>query len=112
MNCIAQLCTDFCPDVQEKFGEKIVQLMIQGMRDQIPRVQHISAAAVINFFEAEFYLCKQYAEPLLRGLEPLFRSPMYQVQESAIGSVTILADSMEKDFSPVNILLIIIINIF
>ena len=102
MNCVAQLCIDFCPDVQEKFGDKIAQLMLQGMKDQAPRVQLISAAAVLNFFEADFYICKQYAEPLLRGLEPLFRSPAYQVQEAAIGSVTILADSMEKDFTPVN----------
>lgn len=101
MNCIAQLCTDFCPDVQEKFGEAIVRLIIQGMSDPVPRVQHISAASVINFCEAEFYICKPYAVSLLRGLEPLFRSPHHQVQESAIGSVTILSDFMEKDFAPV-----------
>uniref|UniRef100_A0AAY4B7J7 TOG domain-containing protein n=1 Tax=Denticeps clupeoides TaxID=299321 RepID=A0AAY4B7J7_9TELE len=84
-NAIGQMATDFAPNFQKKFHDKVISALLQTMEDQTnPRVQAHAAAALINFTED----CpKNLLIPYLENLQ-------------VVTSIASVADTAEEKFVP------------
>jgi len=99
--CAGQMSSDFGNvRFQKKFHDIIIPNLIRLMDDaQNPRVQSISASAVINFCQyASKKVMQPYLDNLLSKLLMLIQQGNTMVQEQAVTAVAAVADSAEDLF--------------
>ena len=103
-NAIGQLCTDFSPEIQDRFGEIILSALVPLMDDATaPRIQAHAAAALVNFLdEADKFKIVGVAGDILRRLVGLLRSNKIYIQEQAVTSIATVADCIQENFAPVS----------
>lgn len=101
-NAIGQLCTDFSPEIQDRFGEIILSALVPLMDDATaPRIQAHAAAALVNFLdEADKFKIVGVAGDILRRLVGLLRSNKIYIQEQAVTSIATVADCIQENFAP------------
>ncbi|KAL7751650.1 importin subunit beta-3 [Sorochytrium milnesiophthora] len=99
-NCIGQMATDFEPELQTKFHQRVFAELLPAMDDaQSPRVQAHAAAALVNFCE---HISKEHVEPFLDAifsrLVKLAGMGRIYVQEQAITTMATVADAASDKF--------------
>ncbi len=99
-NAIGQMCTDFCPQIEQKFHHLIIPALVGVMDDvQFPRVQAYGAAAMVNFSEnAKKHHISPYLDMIFQRLLILLNTGKRYVQEQAITSIATVADSAGDHF--------------
>uniref|UniRef100_A0AAY4B4Z7 IPO5 n=1 Tax=Denticeps clupeoides TaxID=299321 RepID=A0AAY4B4Z7_9TELE len=109
-NAIGQMATDFAPNFQKKFHDKVISALLQTMEDQTnPRVQAHAAAALINFTEdCPKNLLIPYLENLVQHLHIIMVAKLQEliqkgtklVLEQVVTSIASVADTAEEKFVP------------
>ncbi|KAK6963036.1 Importin-5 [Biomphalaria glabrata] len=107
-NALGQLCTDFGPNCQKKFHNKIVPALVGILDDEAnPRVQAHGAAALVNFSEeCPKHLLVQYLDVIILKLEQVlthkFREHVNKgnklVLEQVITTLASVADTAQDKF--------------
>ncbi|GFN79969.1 importin-5 [Plakobranchus ocellatus] len=107
-NALGQLCTDFGPNCQKKFHNKIVPALLGILDDEAnPRVQAHGAAALVNFSEeCPKHILVQYLDPIVMKLEQVltnkFKEHMEKgnklVLEQVITTLASVADTAQDRF--------------
>ncbi|KAK7090444.1 importin-5-like [Littorina saxatilis] len=108
-NAFGQLCTDFGPNCQRKFHEKIMPGLLSVLDDDsVPRVQAHGAAALVNFSEdCPKGILVQYLPTIITKLELLMTSKFKEhvekgnklVLEQVIVTLASVADTAEDKFT-------------
>ena len=84
----------------------MVQAIVAGMKDPVPRVLAHAVTCVISFSEeeeeeeADPSIIAKYASSFLLGLKDVFGCPHLRVQETAVCALSALAASMKSLFAP------------
>uniref|UniRef100_A0AAY4B7T1 IPO4/5-like TPR repeats domain-containing protein n=1 Tax=Denticeps clupeoides TaxID=299321 RepID=A0AAY4B7T1_9TELE len=104
------MATDFAPNFQKKFHDKVISALLQTMEDQTnPRVQAHAAAALINFTEdCPKNLLIPYLENLVQHLHIIMVAKLQEliqkgtklVLEQVVTSIASVADTAEEKFVP------------
>ncbi|XP_076436016.1 importin-5-like isoform X1 [Babylonia areolata] len=108
-NAFGQLCTDFGPNCQRKFHEKIVPGLLSVLDDDsVPRVQAHGAAALVNFSEdCPKGILVGYLATVIAKLEHVLTSKFKEhiekgnklVLEQVIVTLASVADTAEDRFT-------------
>ncbi|KAK7456557.1 hypothetical protein BaRGS_00039335 [Batillaria attramentaria] len=106
---LGQLCTDFGPNCQRKFHDKIVPGLLSILDDNSnPRVQSHGAAALVNFSEdCPKAILVQYLPTIIEKLEQVLTSKFKEhveqgnklVLEQVITTLASVADTAEDKFT-------------
>ncbi|XP_059155323.1 importin-5-like [Physella acuta] len=107
-NALGQLCTDFGPNCQKKFHNKIVPALLGILDDKDnPRVQAHGAAALVNFSEeCPKHTLVQYLDTIILKLEQVLTSKLNEhiqkgsklVLEQVITTLASVADTAQDRF--------------
>ncbi|KAI8903813.1 armadillo-type protein [Gorgonomyces haynaldii] len=99
-NAIGQMCTDFAPNIQNRFHERILANLIPVMDDpQYLRVASYGAAAMVNFSENAREIIAPYLESIIPKLLNLMNTGKVFAQEQSITTLATVADSAGAEFS-------------
>lgn len=100
-NATGQLSTDFAPDIQKKFGDRVLPALISKLSNESTfRVQAHAAAAIVNFCEhASKEVMDGYLDDMLSRLLQLLQGPKRYVQEQVLTTIGVVADAAEQKFS-------------
>lgn len=100
-NAMGQLSTDLAPQVQESYGPLILPGLVAKLgAESTWKVQAHAAAALVNFSDAaEKEVMDPFLDDLLSRLLLLVQSPKRYVQEQALTTIAIVADSSQKLFT-------------
>ncbi|PRT53656.1 Importin subunit beta-3 [Wickerhamiella sorbophila] len=100
-NAIGQLSTDFAPEIQKKYGDRILPALISKLSNESTfRVQAHAAAAIVNFCEhASKEVMDGYLDDMLSRLLQLLQGPKRYVQEQVLTTIGVVADAAEQKFS-------------
>ncbi|ODV90058.1 hypothetical protein CANCADRAFT_99901 [Tortispora caseinolytica NRRL Y-17796] len=98
-NAIGQMCTDFCPKLQTKFGSVVVPAILATLHASESRVACHGAAAIVNFCDgATDEVLEPYLDNMLEGLLTLLQSSKQYAQEQALTTIAVVAESAESKF--------------
>lgn len=98
-NALGQLSTDLAPELQENFGGLVLPGLISKLSGSTFKVQAHAAAALVNFSEsATKEIMDPYLDDLLSQLLGLVQSPKRYVQEQALTTIAMVADSSQQLF--------------
>ncbi|KAF9428919.1 hypothetical protein BGZ94_000530 [Podila epigama] len=99
-NTVGQLSTDFAGILQKNHHSLVLKHLIPVMDDaQFPRVRAHAAAALVNFCEAvEKTTLEPYLDSIFERLLSLLNSGSIFLQEQAITTIAMVADSAEERF--------------
>ncbi|CAL1533984.1 unnamed protein product [Lymnaea stagnalis] len=107
-NALGQLCTDFGPNCQKKFHNKIVPALVSILDDEAnPRVQAHGAAALVNFSEeCPKHILVQYLDLIILKLEQVLTQKFSEhlqkgnklVLEQVITTLASVADTAQDKF--------------
>ncbi|WAR27376.1 IPO5-like protein [Mya arenaria] len=97
-NAIGQLSTDFGPNFQKKFHNKVVIEVLSVMDDDNnPRVQTHGAAALVNFSEdCPKSILILYIDAIMEKLEKLMEKGTKMVLEQMVTTLASVADTAEE----------------
>ncbi|EFC44019.1 karyopherin beta [Naegleria gruberi] len=99
IHCAAQLSTDFAGQIQSEYHSLIVPALLQGMSDQIPKVQSHAATAIVNFVDdCESKYVHIYLDSILSKLLDLLKTGRRFVQEQSLSAISAVADCAENLF--------------
>lgn len=100
-NALGQLSTDLAPDVQRSFGPLILPGLIEKLSSvYVFKVQAHAAAALVNFSDAaDQDAMNPFLDDLLTRLLALVQSPKRYVQEQALTTIAMVADSAQELFT-------------
>jgi HEAT repeat protein len=99
-NALGQMSTDFASDLQTKYHAVVVPALIATTQDPHPRVKAHAAAALVNFSEGcDKELLNPYLDSLLSNLYELLRTPRRVVQEQALQTIAVIAESAKDLFA-------------
>ncbi|RWS08235.1 importin-5-like protein [Dinothrombium tinctorium] len=107
-NALGQMATDFAPDFQEKFHDKVIPKLLLLLDDHgNARVQAHAGAALVNFFEeCSSKIIASYLEVVAAKLEEVLNVKMKElmekgtklVLEQTVVTLASLADSAQEHF--------------
>ncbi|KAJ3138200.1 hypothetical protein HK101_003763, partial [Irineochytrium annulatum] len=99
-NAVGQMCTDFAPDMQNKYCDAMLTGLLPVMEDTAnPRVQAHCAAALVNLAEdVRKDQIAPFLDEMFSRLVKLLNSNKMYVQEQAITTIATIADSSEEHF--------------
>lgn len=99
-NALGQLSTDLAPEVQESYGSLILPGLIEKLNSvYVFKVQAHAAAALVNFSDAANQeAMNPFLDDLLTRLLGLVQSPKRYVQEQALTTIAMVADSAQELF--------------
>ncbi|KAH9258237.1 hypothetical protein BASA81_003286 [Batrachochytrium salamandrivorans] len=106
---IGRVSLDCCPEVQTRHSRMMVQALLMGLRDQVPRVQAHASVALVNYCfgmddpsdEAFELGLKPYLRDVLLTLfDGLKNSSKQVVQENIISAIAHVAKCAGQDFHP------------
>lgn len=107
-NAIGQLSTDFGPNFQKKFHDRVVPELLAVMDDDAnPRVQTHGAAALVNFSEdCPKQILIQYIDAVMNKLEKVLSNKMKELMEKGtkmvleqmVTTLASVADTAEEKF--------------
>lgn len=115
LECITQLCSDFSPDMQLDFSDKILPPVIKAIGDPVPRVSSNAARCLDTFFDtvltsdetedAEsnkfFTLLQPYVERVCLDCIALAKGTAHTfVREAALGALSSLISTCKQLLSP------------
>lgn len=115
-NALGQMSTDFSSDLQNNYHATVVPALIATTQDPHPRVKAHAAAALVNFAEGcDKELLNPYLDSLLSNLYELLRVPRRVVQEQALQTIAVIAESAKDLFAKyydtfIPVLLLILAN--
>ena len=98
-NALGQMSTDFAPNMQKEFYDRILTAIIPVLDSPEARVKSHAAAALVNFCEeAEKSVLEPYLDDLLSHLFQLLQNDKRFVQEQALSTIATIADAAEQAF--------------
>ncbi|GAB1601055.1 importin-5-like [Argonauta hians] len=107
-NALGQLSTDFGPNFQKKFHDKVVDALLITMDDdENPRVQAHAAAALVNFSDdCPKSILLEYLDKILGKLEHVLNKKLHElveigcklVLEQVVSTLAAVADTAEEKF--------------
>ena len=101
-NALGQMCTDFSPNIQYNYHQRIIPPIINTMNDPCSRVQAHAVAVIVNFCgEADSSVMAPYLNHLLEKLSQLLSHSDLLVIENTIFSISSIAESVKELFTPV-----------
>ena len=100
-NAMGQLSTDLAPEIQDHFATLVLPGLISKLSsDSTFKVQAHAAAALVNFSDAaDSDVMDPYLDDLLSRLVGLVQSPKRYVQEQALTTIAMVADSAQDLFT-------------
>lgn len=100
-NALGQLSTDLAPEIQENYAQVVLPGLIAKLGpDSTFKVQAHAAAALVNFSDAaDKDTMDPYLDSLLERLLSLVQSPKRYVQEQALTTIAMVADSAQTLFT-------------
>lgn len=109
-NCIGQMATDFAPNFQKKYQNKVLPGLLMILDDEAnPRVQAHGGAALVNFAEDApkqvliGYLdgiVNKLQDVLLKKVNELVEHKRKLVLEQIVTTIAAVADTVEDKFEP------------
>lgn len=101
INCVGQMCQDFGPTLQRKYGKDITAAIVRGMGDACPRVAAHAASCIVNFVDTGGEdAAVTYGPQFLEGLRALCGSQKLKVQEIVTEALSNLVSAMGTAFTP------------
>lgn len=101
LNCLGQLCTDFCASLVRDHGEAVCRTFVAGMGDPVARVAARAAVCITNFCQAPPAAVAPHARPLLEATRALLeRGDSVKAQEAALTCLTSLVEVVGDAFAP------------
>jgi len=101
LHAIGQTSTDHQPYVQEKHGDRLVQVLMGAMDDPVDRVKSHACASFVNLGEELSQdTMLQFTQPLMGKIFPLVQSRSRHVREQAITAIAVVAGCIEEHFVP------------
>lgn len=99
-NALGQMSTDFAPNMQNDYYDRILKAIIPVLDSPEPRVKSHAAAALVNFCEeADKAVLEPYLDDLLSRLYHVLQSDKRYVQEQALSTIATIADAAEAAFA-------------
>lgn len=99
-NALGQMSTDFAPNMQTDYYDRILKAIIPVLDSPEARVKSHAAAALVNFCEeADKAILEPYLDDLLTRLYHVLQSDKRYVQEQALSTIATIADAAEAAFS-------------
>lgn len=101
INCIGQMCQDFGPMLQRKYGKEITAAIVRGMGDACPRVAAHAASCIVNFVDTGGEdAAVTYGPQFLEALRALCGNQNIRVQEIVTEALSNLVSAMGTSFTP------------
>ncbi|KAH6668610.1 importin subunit beta-3 [Plectosphaerella plurivora] len=99
-NALGQMSSDFSPEMQKTYYERVLGALIPVLESPEPRVKSHAAAALVNFCEnADKAILEPHLDTLLTHLFQLLQNDKRYVQEQALSTIATIADAAETAFS-------------
>lgn len=100
-NALGQLSTDLAPELQENYAQLVLPGLIAKLGPESTfKVQAHAAAALVNFSDAaDKETMDPYLDDLLTRLLSLVQSPKRYIQEQALTTIAMVADSAKSLFT-------------
>ena len=101
LDLLVQMLREFQPFLQKHCGADVVQMLVLGCKDAVPRVQVCAVNAIEDFVaSATTEAVHQHAPAFLTCLQHTLAGPRIELLESSVSILTLLADYLKERFQP------------
>jgi hypothetical protein len=99
IHCTGQMCTDFAPIIQERYGKDILKALLKALDDPKPEVQDHTQHAIINIMEhCPENIVEPFVHAFIMKLVDQVSSPTTNMKMSALTAIAAIAGSSEGIF--------------